>query len=84
MSFSRIVDLEAYNQALRLTRGSYQRAILEGTEALSGSTLHGSAALFSSRYKRSSQRLLERMTKAGIPWRIERGPKNKKILVIGE
>lgn len=56
--------------ALNLCRGSYQRNLLRGTEYLSGSNLRGKAASYRGRYNASRDALLERMTKAGIPWTI--------------
>lgn len=82
--FSKILDKEAFEKARALCRGAYQENLLIGIEALSGSTLRGKARRYSAQYKRSAQSLLRRMTEAGIPWREERGPHGKRILVIGE
>lgn len=84
MSYSRIVCEDAYRQALALCRGHYQEAVIRGSEALSGATLRGRAASYSARYRESRQNLLYRMTRAGIPWREERGAHGKRILVIGD
>lgn len=81
--WSRVEDGEAFEAACKLARGCYQRAILEGDEALSGSTLVGKAKGFGDRYKRSSAALLGRLTAAGIPWHEEVGAHGKRILVIG-
>lgn len=81
--WSRVEDAEAFEAACKLARGCYQRAILEGNEALSGSTLAGKAKGYGDRYKRSSAALLARLTAAGIPWSEERGEHGKRILVIG-
>lgn len=78
-----IVDEEAYASAVELARGDYQRAILRGREALSGSTLKGRASEYAGRYRRSASTLLDRMTKAGIPWCEVTGTNNRRVLVVG-
>lgn len=83
MSYSRIECENAYQQALALCRGHYQAAVIRGDEALSGATLRGKAATYGARYRESRENLLARMSAAGIPWREERGPHGKRILVIG-
>ncbi|GBU17025.1 MULTISPECIES: hypothetical protein [Methylobacterium] len=42
-------------------RGSYQRAVLNGSEAWSGSTLTGRAARYGSKYRTSREELLARL-----------------------
>jgi hypothetical protein len=61
----------AHAAALGLARGCYQRGLLAGWEAWSGSTLRGKAAHWGARYARSRGGLLSRMRDAGIPieWR---------------
>lgn len=81
--YSEIKCEKAFAAALQLARGSYQEAILYGSEALSGGTLRGKAKEYSGRYCRSAQNLLSRMTAAGIPWSEKRGKYGKRILVIG-
>lgn len=81
--YSEIKCEKAFAAAMQLARGSYQESILLGTEALSGGTLQGKAKEYSGRYKRSAQNLLARMSAAGIPWHEKRGPRGKRILVIG-
>ncbi len=58
--------------ALNLCRGSYQRAIVEGRQRISGSDLKGKAARFSGRYSVSRDAILYRMKRARIPFTIER------------
>ena len=81
--YSKILCEEAFEQALALCRGRYQENLIRGLEALSGATLRGRAKAYGAHYKRSRENLLARMTAAGIPWREERGPHGKRILVIG-
>lgn len=83
MSWTIVNDVDALNAALKLARGCYQRALLQGVENLSGSTLRGRAKEYAGRYKQSAETLLFRMTSAGIPWTEIRGDHNKRILVIG-
>jgi hypothetical protein len=81
--WTEIKNERALEQALKLARGSYQRSILLGAEALSGSTLTGKAREYASRYHRSREALLARMTEAGVPWCERRGDHNRRVLVIG-
>lgn len=68
-------------RALRHAHSSFQRGILEGTDSLSGSTRPG---FWRTEYKAQVTTLLERFTRAGLPWRIEaRGRAHRLILVIG-
>lgn len=78
-----VKDAAAHAAALRLAGGCYQRAILWGTEALSGSTLTGKARRYNTKYLASADALLERMTAAGIPWAIETRERGRRVLVIG-
>jgi hypothetical protein len=78
-----VKNLEAQAEALKLARGCYQYALLTGGESLSGSTLRGKAANFSSRYKMSRENLISRCISAGIKISETTGNNNKRILVIG-
>lgn len=82
--WTEVRDEAAHVAALRLARGAYQRAILWGGEAVSGSTLRGKARTYGARYQRSTDALLERMTAAGIPWAIETREHGRRVLVIGK
>jgi len=84
MHYSRILCEDAYLKALDLCKGRYQENLIRGIESLSGTTLRGKARQYGAQYKRSRENLLKRMTQAGIPWKEERGPHGKRILVIGE
>lgn len=78
-----INDQDVLIQALRLVRGCYQAAILTGSEALSGATLRGAAKRYSDRYAVSAANLLRRCQQAGLAVREQRGPHNKRMVVIG-
>jgi hypothetical protein len=67
---------------LALCKGSYQRGIVLGTESISGSTLKGSAATYSGKYRASSAALISRLRLAGIPV-IERREGGARILYFG-
>lgn len=69
--------------ALTLARGSYQRAILLGHEAISGGTLKGKARRYSGVYTRSSATLLRRLDAAGIPHGERRVAHGRRVVVIG-
>lgn len=81
--WSEMRDPEAYEAAMDLARGDYQRALIAGDEALSGSTLRGKAKRYSARYQQSARSLLKRLTDHGIPWSEKRGPRGRRTLVIG-
>lgn len=83
MSFSEIRDDAVYTAASKLTRGCYQQSILDGSEALSGSTLRGRARDYGDRYKRSAQALLARCQEAGLAVREEIQSHGKRVVVIG-
>lgn len=78
------VDVDAFDKAETLAKGDYQRSLLYGREAVSGSTLKGKARQFGGKYALSRQTLLARLTEAGIPWSIEVRAHNKRVLVIGK
>lgn len=61
---------EWYQVALNLCRGRYQRAIVRGDQRLSGSDLKGKAASYRGKYNASARTILERMTAAGVPFKI--------------
>ena len=81
--WSKIKDWDAYYAAMTLCRGCYQRALIDGNEALSGSTLKGAAGNFRGRYRTSRLNLLARLTNAGIKWDVEIQDHNRKVLVLG-
>ena len=55
-----------YEQAMSLTLGCYQRALIDGSEAWSGASLMGTAASkWGASYYKSRKNLLERLTAAG-------------------
>jgi hypothetical protein len=74
-----VLSDEAAEHARSLARGCYQRAILDGTEALSGATLRGRAKRYSARYAASREALLARCTDVGEA----RGAHGRRVLVIG-
>lgn len=78
-----IKDAVAHATALTLARGCYQRALLNGSESLSGATLTGRAASYGYWYARSRQNLLARCQRAGVPISERRGDHGRRILVIG-
>jgi hypothetical protein len=74
---------EEQDRALALCKGSYQRGIVLGNESISGSTLKGSAATYSGKYRASSAALISRLRMAGIPVIERREDHNKRILYFG-
>ena len=83
MSYSLITCHDTFAAATELARGCYQRNLLGGSEALSGSTLRGRAAKYSGRYAASRRNLLHRLSAAGIEWHEMRGVRGRRILVLG-
>lgn len=76
------LDPSTFARAWKLARGQYQRDILGGMQAVSGSTLLGKAACYRASYKRSRDSLFARMRAAGVPFSIETR-NGRNILVIG-
>lgn len=68
--------------ALQLARGSYQRNLLLGYEAWSGSTLKGKAKKWSGQYSRSRESLLSRLYRAGLEVTFQT-INRRKVLVVG-
>jgi len=81
--WTKVNDEAALELSLEQARGRYQRGLLWGQENLSGSTLRGKAKLYGYRYSVSRTNLLDRCVAAGVPISEERGPHNKRVLVIG-
>jgi|APSaa5957512622_1039677.scaffolds.fasta_scaffold01315_10 hypothetical protein len=71
-----------FELAMKVAKGAYQDHLLTGHEALSGSTLKGTAKRWSSKYAASRDKLLKSLTAAGVPWMKVRH-KNRVLLVIG-
>lgn len=70
--------------AFGLANGCYQRNILRGVEALSGSTLKGKAGRYRSRYQQSRKALFARLTKAGIHIGEMRAERGRRVLILGK
>jgi len=81
--FAQVKDPAVLDAALALCRGTYQRDLLMGREAISGSTLKGKARSYSGRYRQSAQQLLSRCRNAGLPITEEVQDHNRRVLVIG-
>lgn len=82
--WTRVTDPAALDKALTLAKGRYQRNILLGAEAWSGSTLTGKARKYGGRYAVSRASLAVALHQAGVPHGFETGKNGKIILVIGE
>lgn len=75
-------SLSVQQAALAQAKGCYQRNLLEGWEAWSGSTLKGKASRYGARYAGSRTSLITRLRAAGIPVAFEtRG--QRKVAVVG-
>ena len=58
-------------RALKLAKGSYQQALVEGTALLNGKGVKGKVKQNPSNYYHSAFNFLVRIKEAGIPYRIE-------------
>lgn len=76
-------DKQQLELALEQTRGIYQENLILGYEAISGSTLKGTARLYKDRYKKSAQNLIARCRSVGVKIKEIQGKHNKRVLVIG-
>lgn len=56
--WTKLINIE-FADIEKFARGCYQRSLLAGNEALSGSTLKGKASKFGGRYKASRENLLD-------------------------
>lgn len=65
--------MNAKEQALKLARGSYQKALINGHETLGGSTLRGKAKTYSGRYNQSARNLISRLKSNNIDFKINLG-----------
>jgi len=71
-------DPKAAHKALACARGRYQRDLILGIEAPSGSTITGRAAFYKDFYARSRKNLFARMAKAKVHFK-----EHKNVLSIG-
>lgn len=72
---------KAFEEALKLARGRYQRNLLYGRARLSGTELRGKAKRYGASYWRSRYNFMERLRRARLG-REERGDHGKRVLVI--
>lgn len=79
---STICSKSVFLQALALCRGSYQRAIVQGYQRISGSDLRGKARRYSGHYAQSRANLLKRLALNGIQVSETRGKHGLRILVL--
>ncbi len=82
--WSQVQSKAAMMRALAQARGSYQRNLIEGYEALSGSTLRGEARRWSARYHASASALLDRLERAGLVVSEHVADHGRRVLVIAE
>ena len=66
MDYVEVYCAETQRKALKLARGNYQVALLNGRQRLSGSDLKGKAAKYAGKYAASARNLLERCRKAEL------------------
>lgn len=77
-----IIDPKILDKALSCCRGCYQRDIIMGNEAISGSTLKGKARQFSYHYMVSRRNLFKRITRMGLVVLERTRGHNSRILVV--
>ena len=66
-------------RALKLAKGSYQQALVEGTAYLGGKGLRGKAKQYAQRHYPSAFNFLSRLEEVGIPYRLEQAPHDGSI-----
>ena len=76
------VHPEAYDVARGCARGAYQRALIDGVEAVSGSTLRGKAKQWGGSYALSRDRLIARLVAGGLVVALSVEQKGKRILCV--
>lgn len=75
---------EAQAAALKLARGTYQKAIVTGEARLSGADLKGEAGRWGARYAGSRAALFGRIAASGIPYRECKGDHGFRYIVWGD
>jgi hypothetical protein len=74
------VSDDALLAALACCRGSYQRELILGAQAWSGSTLVGKAASYGSHYKESREHLIRRLRGGGLTVEFARVGRGRRIV----
>jgi hypothetical protein len=69
-------------RALALTKGSYQKELVEGKQTWSGSSLRATARYWANKYAKSRRNLLRRLELANVAW-LAQGFRNKLTLKLG-
>ena len=87
--FTQVDNYQTFKKAMSQCRGIYQRNIILGHEAISGSTLKGTARGYGYFYKqyryallRFRTNLFKRLTIVGIQVSEVKGTHNKRVLVL--
>jgi hypothetical protein len=73
-----------FRRALQLAHGSYQKDVLDGLEALSGSTLKGKARDYTLQYAVSRRNLLKRLEANGVHVSERKNDRGARILVLSD
>lgn len=81
--WTKVTDNAAFDKALSLAEGTYQRDLILGRESWSGSTLTSAARKYGGRYANSRAHLLARLKDNGVPCGVERVEHGRRVLVIG-
>ena len=81
-SFSAVSSIRAYDVARDSQRGRYQRALIAGREAFSGSSLQGKSATYRGRYFASALSALARARAAGLALSVERIGKRNILCIV--
>jgi hypothetical protein len=76
------IEPQVMEEALTYAKGDYQRQIIEGKQAISGSTLKGDAKKWSMKYRKSAEAVLSRLCQNGFKVYEKIGNNNSRILVI--
>lgn len=76
-------DSKTQKKALGLTRGRYQRSLIEGRARWSGADLQGTAKSYNGKYATSRENLINRLRKSGIPVLKTNGKNNRIVVIFG-
>ncbi len=77
-----IVTETAFDRAMQIARGCYQRSLVMGREALSGATLKGKAKKYGAHYARSRDNFLARLRAAKVSVSEQIADHNRRVLVL--
>lgn len=70
-----VLDNNSFDKALSVCRGSYQKNLINGLQAISTADLKGKAKEYSAHYRKSIKNLLQRMNDEDVKYKIIKAKK---------